>query len=429
MAKTNNTDDGRSSDASKQATAGSRRRGRPQKESENPAIEQQRARVRRAQKAYRTRKEKHVTALEEKCHELEGVVEDMTNTFIAFSDNLLNSANIGPEITKELRGTMKKFLVLSEKAARDPWEPAASSDENNEPLASDPITDNSDSSSKSINNEVQSQWLSTTPPFFEADPILRDTGNVQQTPVIYGTNIMDLPNLSPYTNYGIWGLRPQHDRTSIIPYVIAGRDSFASRLFYSSIVRALRSLRSEGPAEDAYNIFRFKFRYMNPKQIQAKLDRVLDTLLHGTSQKMGDNRERVRSEEEMLVVKAQILREIEMAGGSEEEYLSTWDVERYLRNKWRLSLDSNWVTLQPRTLLANPVDIDSTLKSGIYDKYELFAPTVVPGFSQPKQVVWDASSLVEKLEGLTVSIGEGPRWNYKDVDAAVEEFLEENRGS
>jgi hypothetical protein len=28
-----------------------------------------------------------------------------------------------------------------------------------------------------------------------------------------------------------------------------------------------------------------------------------------------------------------------------------------------------------------------------------------------------------------VTIGQGPRWHYKDVDTAVEEFLEENRGS
>jgi hypothetical protein len=381
--------------------------------------------VRRAQKAYRTRKEKHVTELKEKCHDLEGVVEDMTNTFIAFSDSLLNSGSLGPETTKELRETMKKFIVFSEKAARDPLGAAPSSDENIEPPTMDPVIEDSDSSSKTFPNAFQPQVISSTPPFFETDPILRDTRDLPQTPVIYGTNIMDFPNMNPYANYGIWGLRPQHERSSMIPYVVAGRDSFASRLFYGSIVRSLRSLRGEGPAEDAYRIFRFKFRYMSPAQIQTILDGLLDTLLHGTSQKWGDSGESIKSEQDKLRVKAQIVREIEVMGGSEEEYLSTWDVERYLRNKWRLSLDSNWVKLQP--MLAAQDGLQSTTVHGIYDKYELLAPTVVPGFSQPKQVVWDVSSLVEKLEGLTVTIGQGPRWNYKDVDTAVEEFLEENQ--
>ena len=78
-----------------------------------------------------------MTQLEEKCHELEGVVEDMTSTFVAFSDHLLHSESVGPETTKELRETMKKFLVLSEKAARDAWQAAPSLDEIQEPPATD----------------------------------------------------------------------------------------------------------------------------------------------------------------------------------------------------------------------------------------------------------------------------------------------------
>lgn len=53
---------------------------------------------------------------------------------------------------------------------------------------------------------------------------------------------------------------------------------------------------------------------------------------------------------------------------------------------------------------------------------------MIPGFSQLKQVVWDVSKLVENLERLTITIGNGPRWHYKDVDAAVEAFLKENQG-
>jgi hypothetical protein len=182
--------------------------------------------------------------------------------------------------------------------------------------------------------------------------------------------------------------RQEHSRgSSMIPYVVAGRDSFASRLFYGSVVRGLRSLRGEGPAEDAYRIFQYKFQYLNPAQIQAILDGVLDTLLHGTSRPNGDDGERLSPGEAVMVgIKTRIVREIELLGGSEGEYLSTWDVERYLTTKWRLSLDSNWVRIKHAAMVVAQGDIEPAIISGIYDKYESFAPTVIPGFSQPKQV-------------------------------------------
>jgi len=76
-----------------------------------------------------------------------------------------------------------------------------------------------------------------------------------------------------------------------------------------------------------------------------------------------------------LVIKAKIVGEIERMGGSEEEYLATWDIGGHLRDKWRLSLDSNWVKIRAVVLLAGH---DSTDIKGIYE----FAPTVVPGLSR-----------------------------------------------
>jgi hypothetical protein len=123
-----------------------------------------------------------------------------------------------------------------------------------------------------------------------------------------------------------------------------------------------------------------------------------------------------------LVIKAKIVGETERMGGSEEEYLATWDIGGHLRDKWRLSLDSNWVKIRAVVLLAGH---DSTDIKGIYE----FASTVVPGFEQRKQVVWDVSGLAERLEAVAVTIEQGPGWHYGNVDAAVEAFLEGNRGS
>jgi hypothetical protein len=57
--------------------------------------------------------------LEEKSLELEGIVEEMTNTFVGLSDNLLQSGIESPYITKELKVTLQRFLELSRRAA---WE-------------------------------------------------------------------------------------------------------------------------------------------------------------------------------------------------------------------------------------------------------------------------------------------------------------------
>jgi hypothetical protein len=322
--------------------------------------------VRRAQQAYRTRKEDHLTQLEEKCHGLEGVVEDMTSTFIAFSDTLLNSEGVGLETTKQLRETMKKFLVLSETAAHHAGE-ATPLDENNEPPATNPVVEESGSSSETISDAYPPQDLSTISSLFQINPTFRNIEIATQTPVAYGTNITDFAIPSPLANYGFWGIRPQHSRgLSIIPYVVAGRDSFASCLFYGSIVRGLRSLRGEGPPEDAYRIFQYKFRYLNPAQIQAILDGVLDTLLHGTSRPNGVDGEEVNPGEVMMSgIKARIVREIQLLGGSEGEYLSTWDVERYLTTKWRLSLDSNWVRIKHAAMIVARGDTEPAIVSGI----------------------------------------------------------------
>lgn len=350
----------------------------------------------------------------------------MTNTFVEFSDGLLSSSSIGMGATKELGETMKKFLALSEKASRDSLETLETPEAPNEQLLTDPIVENYEFPQNLSAKTIHTQNLSSMPFSFEINPILRHSG-MQLTPTMNGTNATDT---NPWGNYGLWGGLPQQGSYSDMhSYIIAGRDSFAARLFYETIVRGLRSLRGEGPAEDAYRMFRFKFAYKNPAQIRSLLDRVLNKLLHGTSQipireLEAENAQKV----DELAIKSRIIRDIETMGGSEKEYLTSWDVEHFLKNKWRLSLDSNWVRVRRLAIVGAQDGNASTTDSGLYDKFELFAPTMIPGFSQPKPVFWDASSLVEKLEGLAVTIGQGPRWHYKDVDTAVETFLEENQG-
>ena len=43
----------------------------------------------------------------------------MTNTFIRFSDNLIQSGRADVEVATDLKATLERFLVLSQKAARE----------------------------------------------------------------------------------------------------------------------------------------------------------------------------------------------------------------------------------------------------------------------------------------------------------------------
>lgn len=165
-------------------------------------------------------------------------------------------------------------------------------------------------------------------------------------------------------------------------------------------------------------------------------------LLHGTSQ-IKDTRvatgvlsERGECEDEEKISTA-TLKYVESTGERKEEYLGSWDVERYLKTKWRLTLDSNTVSVQPRAFLSSQRDSNGF---GIFgngrseDGYrsaavDFAAPTMIPGFEHTTQRIWDASELVNRLLAVAVSIGEGPRWHFGQVDAVVEAFLMENRVS
>lgn len=143
--------------------------------------------------------------LEEKCRELEGVVEDMTNTLVDFSDSLIKCGNTNPEMARGLKETMKKFLALSEKAARDPWEEKDGSPEHSdEQPVLEGVVEDTESSSQTVADVSQSRELSAVP-FFETTPVLLNPSGTLQAPLIYGQNITDF---DPYANYSIWGLPP-----------------------------------------------------------------------------------------------------------------------------------------------------------------------------------------------------------------------------
>jgi hypothetical protein len=376
--------------------------------------------VRRAQTAYRTRKQRYVSALEEKCLELEGIVEEMTNTFVGLSDSLLQSGIDSPHITKELKVTLQRFLELSRRAA---WEPEGEREVLTERVDLNDPPERLFSVTSNMSLDVVD----------EHSMELRPGGCDVQIYAKRGRNSINFGNADPYLNYRVWGLPLQSssmDGTSAIPYILAGRDSFASRLYFETIALAVRVLHEDPDGGIANSIFRFKFRHATSSQVRRVVDSVLNMMLHGTSQ----IKEKVMLADELddVGIKAKIVRELERIGVSEPDFLTTWDVDRYLRDKWKLAIDSHTVRIQPRGLMAaphSPSIFENALGSNTASKESsnLMAPTMIPGFTHAAQAVWDAQALVVRLKLAATTIGEGPRWHHADIDAAVEDFLEERR--
>jgi hypothetical protein len=175
------------------------------------------------------------------------------------------------------------------------------------------------------------------------------------------------------------------------------------------------------------SMFRYKMRYSTRDKILGILAGVLNMMLHGTSQdptsaSASGNGNIYLAQIDNEIIKETIVKEIVLQGGSESYYLSSWEVEHYLRNRWGLAIDSNTAQLQPGGSSKAVQD------TAFYDMSPKFVvPNMIPGFKHSEQAVLDVQPLVERLSNEAVTIGQGPRWHFAQVDITVQDFLSNNK--
>lgn len=376
----------------------------------------QRARIRRAQKAYRVRKEAHVSAIVKKCQDLEKVVDEMMSEFVGFSDVLMRKLDIDREaVGPLLRDTIERFLELGKRAAKEPGEDNLIETAEDEEHGGSgmtqgkqrmPVRGSEDeqpgSESIDVEQNISPVWSNFVPtlPLPESKP--RNLADATPNP-------MDWATFDPYIN-NLW--QPPSTSplaTSVIPYILAGRDSFASRLYFETISIATRSLSGDLPWDFAQSMFRFKLRYASRPMLFRVLASVLDMLLQGTTRIVSGGKLADYGDVDVdCHVKDSIVTELERGGRKEKDFLSTWQVERYLKERWALEVDSQAVRVQSQ---GNVI---------------VFAPTFVPGFVEKAQVILNTGTLLDRLRAVSVTIGEGPRWHLTDIDSIVQTFLQEN---
>lgn len=381
-----------------------------------------------------------MNSLETKVLDLEKIIGEMCNTFLGFSKDLLISRQVEAEKIKQ---TTEIFLALSHRASRTLDEEGGCSGEG---LEHDPRGDESFSSEMSLKSELPTSLRDLRDPsvnsyFEQVHASLPPRPCNQLAMASRSPNTTEFRVPDPYCNY-LWGI-PQNssrDGTSAIPYILAGRDSFASRLYFESIALLVRALQGGASRDIVDSAYRYKRHYVGFDHILGVTTGVLSMLLHGTSQDPKEQRIAVGISEldgpDETAMKAAIARDIVLHGSSETEYLNTWGVERYLRDKWGLGVDSASVRTPPRALEAYSDDISSIVDGELTGQSAFpdsqgnvmpFAPTMVPGFAHTEHALLDAQSLVEKIILGVVSLGEGPRWHVSYIDSAVKAFLQENR--
>ena len=356
--------------------------------------------------------------LEDTRRGLEMVVEEMSNTFMSFSDTLLKAGLVDPGL---LKSNLEKFLQLSQRATLEVGE-------EDEDSGGGILTTSADAKDLSMfpMTTAESVWEN-----HDDLPGLRTLLFSSILPYSDSLELSNMPDLSssnPFLEHSLWGLPYQSlptDGKSAIPYILAGRDSFASRLYFETIAVAVRALRGDGPQEVVKSMFRYKMRHSTREKFLGILAGVLNMMLHGTSQdptSASGNGNINLAQIDNELIKEAIVEEIVLQGGSESYYLSSWEVEHYLRNRWGLAIDSNTARLWPGGSSKAVQD------TAFYDMSPKFVvPNMIPGSKHSEQAVLDVQPLVERLSNEAVTIGQGPRWHFAQVDITVQDFLGNNK--
>ncbi|KAJ5761829.1 bZIP transcription factor bZIP-1 [Penicillium nucicola] len=172
------------------AVAGTRKRGRPRTMEDDhqphPAEERRRKQIRVAQQTYRRRKEVMITSLQTRVQKLESSIEELSESFLSFSDLLLGADILEkqPRVASALQKITEQYVSLAKSGCEDHAQAGAASNapdlklsvasnfnlDYNPDIAQHgtlPILENMKSSLPTM---VQSQ-LPPTPPFQE-QPIL-----------------------------------------------------------------------------------------------------------------------------------------------------------------------------------------------------------------------------------------------------------------
>ncbi|KAI9874965.1 MAG: hypothetical protein M1830_009080 [Pleopsidium flavum] len=295
----------KSSHGNEDNTSAKGRRGRPRLgPSDETAAERRRTQIRLAQRAYRLRKESTISSLTKRVSQLEGTLNEMNKTFLAFNDSAIASGitRIKPQLGQDLKQTTEHFLLLTRISIPD----SDFEDERPESLKTHAIDspDSSatrtrkrgkrDASSRTISlpaeaarpltigyEVIHDEEESTQPQANDhsqsTDRSLGGHADDQVTDVNWDTTIQQfrvgLPEVTEYMP----SLSPTFDKLLHTPFTYSFQEStFARRLHRASIEKAYHILTNPNSWKgDISRIFRFCFFYADVNTITYRLREIL----------------------------------------------------------------------------------------------------------------------------------------------------------
>ncbi|KAJ5400563.1 hypothetical protein N7465_011052 [Penicillium sp. CMV-2018d] len=139
-----------------------RKRGRPRSNIESQ--QRRRKQLRIAQQAYRTRKANTISTLEKRVHELECDIEELSQSFLAFSNLLVGTDLLGkhPPITLALQKITQQYVSLAKTGCANPDEGTLNEAASIPPASVDQGENSSDSHSVVTSDGSTPTGLSST---------------------------------------------------------------------------------------------------------------------------------------------------------------------------------------------------------------------------------------------------------------------------
>ncbi|KAL1963251.1 hypothetical protein VTN77DRAFT_8576 [Rasamsonia byssochlamydoides] len=280
----------------------SRKRGRPRiLTKDETATERRRTQIRLAQRAYRLRKETTISSLKDRVAELEATIEEMSKSFLSFSDEIMASGLLHsqPALLHSLRNITENFLSLARLAKKDS-DPEIDSSKVPEPMEcasttrkdqdSDLIEEVRDVTFQpTLDNgrrevDDSSTLHKNSMPFVSDDLLQRpnfdNVDNVDNVQVVHTIGVDNghttgvlLPAISAEESPRLI----ERPLSPMSPYSYCFEEStFARRLHRSCLERGYRLLTdpSVNP-EELLRTFRFSFGISNRKRIISRFQKLL----------------------------------------------------------------------------------------------------------------------------------------------------------
>ena len=302
--------------------------------------------MRDLQRAFRKRRVEQQNRLQERVAALEAALDDMASAFLNVSDLVIASGALQgqPERAIALQTQLSRALSLAQRVE-----------------SKETLDENKGIGSKSPTLDLESSTERTSVPPAREAPTMNALSS-DATSHVTGSSTPHTELFTPSLTYGVLS-SVAHTGPLAIPQTImarsaAGHDSFLGRLYWFVTVSSVDALRGNAP-EDARIKFQFSRRHDSTDSLLRRSYDAMQFMLYGqvttaprtlsawpgftdalTSERTDDDDEGFT-----MNLRAAIEKDVQNTGCRVDDYISTVELENYLRLQWGIMPETETVRL------------------------------------------------------------------------------------